>query len=140
MEASGKPDGERDPSVGELFSRLSEQTSTLIRNEMALARAELKEKGKAAGVGAGMFGGAGALGFYALGALTACLILALATFLEGWIAALIVAAVYGAVAGILALTGRKKVKQAGSPVPEQAVESMKEDVEVAKQRAQAGRA
>ena len=140
MEASGKPDGERDPSVGELFSRLSEQTSTLIRNEMALARAELKEKGKAAGVGAGMFGGAGALGFYALGALTACLILALATFLEEWIAALIVAAVYGAVAGILALTGRKKVKQAGSPVPEQAVESMKEDVEVAKQRAQAGRA
>lgn len=140
MEASDRPDGERDPSVGELFSRLSEQTSALIRNEMALARAELKEKGKAAGVGAGMFGGAGALGFYALGALTACLILALATFLEGWIAALIVAAVYGAIAGILALSGRKKVQQAGSPVPELAVESMKEDVEVAKQRAQAGRA
>lgn len=140
MEASDRPDSERDPSVGELFSRLSEQTSTLIRNEMALARAELKEKGKAAGVGAGMFGGAGALGFYALGALTACLILALATFLEGWIAALIVAAAYGAIAGVLALTGRKKVQQAGSPVPELAVESMKEDVEVAKQRAQAGRA
>ena len=128
-----------DASVGELFSRLSEQTSALIRDEMALARAELKEKGKSAGIGAGMFGGAGALGFYALGALTACFILALATFLEAWIAALIVTVIYGAIAGVLALTGKKKVQEAGPPLPEKTVDSVKEDVQWTKQRAQGAR-
>ena len=139
MEANGRGSDSRDQSTGELVSRLSEQTSKLIRQEMALARAELTQKGKTAGIGAGMFGGAGALGFYALGALTACFILALATAMDGWIAALIVAVVYGAIAGVLALTGKKKVEEAGPPVPERAVESVKEDVEVAKQHAQAGR-
>ena len=139
MEANGRGTDPREQSTGELVSRLSEQTSKLIRQEMALARAELTQKGKAAGIGAGMFGGAGALGFYALGALTACFILALATAMEGWIAGLIVAAVYGAIAGVLALSGKKKVEEAGPPVPERTVESVKEDVEVTKQHAQAGR-
>ena len=139
MEANGRGTEPREQPIGELVSRLSEQTSTLIRQEMALARAELTQKGKVAGVGAGMFGGAGALGFYALGALTACFILALATVMEGWIAALIVAAVYGAIAGVLALSGKKKVEQAGPPVPERAVESVKADVQTTKQHAQAGR-
>ena len=139
MEASGRGTDPRDRPVGELFSKLSEQTSTLIRQEMALARAELTEKGKTAGIGAGMFGGAGALGFFAFAALTACFILALATAMDGWLAALIVAVVYAAIAGVLALTGKKKVQEAGPPVPERAVQSVKEDVEVTKQHAQAGR-
>jgi len=96
-------------------------------------------KGKRAGMGAGMFGGAGIVGVYALGALTACLILALATAVDAWLAALIVAAVYGAGAGALALTGKTKVQQATPPVPEEATESVKEDVRWAKSRAQAAR-
>jgi hypothetical protein len=129
-----------DRPVSELIKDLSDQTSTLIRQEMELARAELTEKGKRAGLGAGMFGGAGLLGFYAFGALTACLIALLATALDHvWLAALIVAAVYAAVAGMLALTGKKQVEQAVPPVPEQATESVKEDVEWTKRRAQAAR-
>ena len=85
--------------TGELMRELSAQTSTLVRQELELAKLELTEKGKQAGIGAGMFGGAGVVGLYAAGALTACLILALATAMTGWLAALIVAVVYGAVAG-----------------------------------------
>lgn len=128
-----------DATVAELVKRLSEQTSTLARHEVELAKAELGEKGKRAGQGAGMFGGAGVFGLYALGALTAAAILALATAVAGWLAALIVALVYGAIAGVLALTGKKKVTQAAPPVPEQATESVKEDVRWAKTHAQAGR-
>jgi MFS family permease len=128
-----------DATVAELVKRLSEQTSRLARQEVELAKAELGEKGKRAGQGAGMFGGAGVFGLYALGALTAAAILALATAVAGWLAALIVAVVYGAIAGVLALTGKKKVAQATPPVPEQATESVKEDVRWAKTHAQAGR-
>jgi hypothetical protein len=110
-----------------------------VRQEMELAKAELTEKGKAAGVGAGMFGGAGLVALYAVGALTASAILALAIVLDAWLAALIIGVVYAGIAGILALTGRKKVEQATPPVPEQAIESTKEDVEWTKQRAQAAR-
>src|SRR4051795_6562828 len=92
-----------DRPIGELVRDLSEQTSALVRNEVELAKAELTVKARTAGIGAGMFGGAGALGFYALGALTATLILALATVVDAWLAALIVTVVYGAVAGLLAL-------------------------------------
>jgi uncharacterized membrane protein YqjE len=129
-----------DRPVGELLKQLSEQTSTLVRQEMELAKAELTEKGKRAGIGAGMFGGAGLLGLYAMGALTACLILALAEAMDGWLAALIVAAVYGLIAGGLALTGKEQVSRATPPAPEQATESVKEDVEWAKTRARSGRA
>lgn len=121
-----------DASMAELVRQLSEQSSTLVRQEMELARAELTEKGKQAGIGAGMFGGAGMIGFYAFGAITAAVILALATAVAGWLAALIVGVVYAAAAGVLALTGKKKVQQATPPVPEQAVESTKEDVTWAK--------
>src|SRR3954451_18475795 len=134
---SGRGD---DRPVAELIKDLSDQTTTLIRKEMELARAELREKGKRAGLGAGMFGGAGVLGLYAFGALTAALIAVLATALDHvWLAALIVAAVYAAVAGVLALTGKKQVEQAVPPVPEQPAESVKEDVEWTKSRAQAAR-
>jgi MFS family permease len=111
----------------------------LARQEVELAKAELALRGKRAGIGAGMFGGAGVFGFYALGALTAAAILGLATAVAAWLAALIVTAVLGAVAGVLALQGKNKVQQATPPVPEQATESVKEDVQWAKSRAQAAR-
>jgi hypothetical protein len=128
-----------DRSTAELLRQLSQQTGDLVRHEMELAKAELREKAKAAGLGAGIFGGAGLLALYAVGALAACAILVLATLLDAWLAALIVGAGYAALAGVLALIGRKKVEQATPPVPEQAIESSKEDVEWTKQRARAAR-
>ena len=128
-----------DRSTAELLRQLSQQTGDLVRQEMELAKAELRVKGKAAGLGAGMFGGAGVVALYAVGALTACAILALAIAVDAWLAALIVGVGYAALAGILALTGKKKVEQATPPVPEQAIESTKEDIEWTKQRAQAAR-
>ncbi len=129
----------RERPTGELLKQLTDQTTTLVRQEIELAKLELREKGKKAGVGAGMFGGAGALGLYALGALTATIILALATFLPGWVAALIVTVVYGAIAGVLALRGKAEVKKATPPVPEQALETTKEDARWVKSKAQSAR-
>jgi MFS family permease len=128
-----------DAPVAELVKQLSEQSSRLARQEMELAKAELAVKGKRAGIGAGMFGGAGMLGFYALGALIAAAILVLSTAVTAWLAALIVALVLAAIAGVLALQGKSKVQQATPPVPEQASESVKEDVQWAKTRAQQAR-
>ena len=128
------PTDPRDQSIGELLKQLSSDTSTLVRQEMALARAELKEQGKKAGLGAGMFGGAGLFGLGAFGALTACLIAILATAIDHtWLAALIVAVVYGAIAAVLGLQGKNKIKEATPPAP-QTVETVKEDVEWAKTR------
>ena len=121
-----------DGSTAELLKRLSDQTVTLVRQELDLAKAEVAEKGKKAGLGAGILGGAGLFGLLALGALTACLVMALDTGMEGWLAALIVAAVYGAIAGVLALTGKNKVREAAPAVPEETLETVKEDVEWAK--------
>jgi hypothetical protein len=122
----------RERSIGELLRQLSEQTTRLVHQELELAKAELTHKGKQAGAGAGLFGGAGALGLAALGALTACFILALNAIMPAWLAALIVAVVYGAIAAFLALRGRDKVKQATPLVPTQTIETVKEDVEWAK--------
>jgi len=125
----------RDQSIGDLLKRLSEETTTLVRQELELAKAEATQKGKEAGVGAGLFGGAGVVGLLALGALTAAIILALDLAMPGWLAALIVALVYGAIAGVLALRGRDRFKQASPPVPEQTIETVKEDARWAKTRA-----
>ncbi len=125
-----------DRSVGDLLKELSEQTSTLVRQELDLAKAEMAQKGKQAGMGAGMFGGAGLFGLLAMIALTACFIMALDTAMKGWLAALLVAAVYAAIAGALALTGKSKVQEAAPVVPEQTVETVKEDVEWAKTQRQ----
>jgi uncharacterized membrane protein YqjE len=129
----------RDRGTGELLKELSDHTTTLVRKEIELAKAELGEKGKKAGQGAGMFGGAGMFAVFAFAALTTCIIVALDSAMELWLAALIVAVVYGAIAGVLALQGRNKVQEAGPPVPEQATESVKEDVEWAKTQARSGR-
>jgi MFS family permease len=128
-----------DSSLADLARQLSNQTTELVHHEVELAKAELRDKGKRAGIGAGMFGGAGALGLYALGALTAAIIAGIAEALPVWASALIVAALYGAVAGILALRGKKKVQQATPPLPEETVQSVKEDVRYTKQRAQEAR-
>jgi uncharacterized membrane protein YqjE len=137
-EHNGDPDLRERPT-GELLKQLSDQTTTLVRRELDLAKAELAEKGKTAGMGAGMFGGAGLFGIGAFAALTACLIAALDTAMPLWLAALIVAVLYAAVAALLALRGKRKVEDATPPVPEQAIESTKEDVEWAKTRARSGR-
>jgi membrane protein implicated in regulation of membrane protease activity len=86
-----------------------------------------------------MFGGAGTFAFYGLGALVAAGILALATAIPAWSAALIMAALLGALAGLLALEGKRRIERATPPVPEQAAESVSEDVETVKARAQTGR-
>jgi Flp pilus assembly protein TadB len=129
----------RDRSLGELLSQLSEQTTRLVHQELDLAKAELTQKGRQAGQGAGMFGGAGALGLAALGALTACFILALSELVPAWLAALIVAVVYGIVAFVLVRQGQARIKRATPPVPTQTIETVKEDVEWAKTQVRSDR-
>jgi len=138
---AGPTDGTelRDRPIGELLKQLSEETTTLVRQELELAKAEVTEKGKKAGTGAGMFGGAGVAAFLGLGAITAAAIAALDLAMATWLAALIVGLIWLAVAGVLALQGRNKVQEATPPVPEQATESVKEDVEWAKTRAKSAR-
>ena len=126
----------RERSIGELFGKLSSEMSTLIRQEMALARAEMTEKGKEAGKGAGLFGGAGAVGLLGAGAITAGIILLLDLAIAGWLAAIIVGLIYVAIAAFLGLKGRDRIQAATPPVPEQTVDTVKEDVEWAKTRAQ----
>lgn len=129
-----------EPSVAELVKQLSEQSSALARKEVELAKLEVTEKAKRTGIGAGMFGGAGLLGVAALGALTACFILALNLAVAGWAAALIVAGVYALIAGGLAITGKSNLQKGTPPAPQQAVESTKEDVAWVKDRAKSARA
>jgi putative superfamily III holin-X len=121
--------------LGELVQDLSRQTSTLIRQEMRLAQAELAEKGRHAGKGAGMFGGAGLVAMYGVGALVAAAVLGLATVLEPWIAAAAIGLALLLVAGILALTGKRELEEAGPPKPEQALDSVQRDIETVKARA-----
>ncbi|WP_433392605.1 phage holin family protein [Micromonospora sp. KLBMP9576] len=126
--ARSSPNGS-EPSTAELVQRATEQVSRLVRDELALARAELTEKGKHAGIGIGLFGGGGALALFGLGALVATAILLLDLVLPAWAAALIVAVVLFALAGVLALVGKKQVSQAVPPVPEAAVRSVRADVD-----------
>ena len=122
----------RERSVGELLKQLANETTTLMRQELELAKAEMREKAGKAGPGFGMWGAAGAMALLALGSLTAFLILALDGAMPNWLAALIVGLVYAAIAGLLYLRGKLKVDEAGSPVPEQTIETLKEDVQWAK--------
>jgi uncharacterized membrane protein YqjE len=119
--------------TGELVKDLSTQVSTLVRQELELAKVELTAKGKQAGIGAGMLGGGAVFALYGVGALVATAILALSTAVAGWLAALIVAVVLFAVAGILALLGKARAQRAVPPVPEQTVETVKEDVRYTKE-------
>lgn len=121
--------------VGELVQQLSEQTATLVRKELQLAQLELQEKGKRAGIGAGLFGGAGVIALYGLGALIAAAIIGLGNAVDPWLSALIVAVVLFAAAGIASLMGKKQVEQAVPPAPEQAIQSGKRSVDEVKGRA-----
>lgn len=134
------PDDQRDErSLADLTKQLSEQAATLARKEIELAKAEMAIKAKRLGIGAGAFGAAAVVGLFALGAVTATLILALATALAPWLAALIVAAVYAAIAGVLALVGKRRVEAGTPPIPEETVDSVKEDVEWTKTKAKQAR-
>jgi uncharacterized membrane protein YqjE len=129
----------RSQTTGELIKQLSEQTSELVRQEVNLAKAELAEKGRQAGVGAGIFGVAGLIGATAFFALTAALIALLSEGMDTWLAALIVAVVYAVIAGVGAMLGKTRIKQATPPAPEQTIDSVKEDVQWAKTQAKSGR-
>jgi uncharacterized membrane protein YqjE len=124
----------RERKVGELVKLLSSQVSTLVRQEVELAKVEMAEKGKEAGVGAGMFAGAAVAGLLMLGSLTAFVVIVLALALPWWASALIVTALWGAAAAALALMGRTRMRRIGAPVPEQTVETVKEDVQWLKDR------
>ncbi|GGO13814.1 phage holin family protein [Microbispora bryophytorum] len=123
------------PSTGELVRRLSEDVSRLIRDELRLARLEMTRKGKRAGMGAGLLGAAGLIAFYGGGALVATAILALALVLPAWASALIIGAALLALAGLLALVGKEQVSRAAPPTPDEAMRSLKADIDVMKESA-----
>lgn len=122
-----------DRSVSDLLQRLSQQTQTLVRDEIRLALLELQDKGKRAGIGAGLFGASGLIALFGVATLIAAIVLALATAVAAWLAALIVAAVLLGGAGLLALGGKKEFEQAIPPAPTEAIESAKQDVETVKE-------
>jgi hypothetical protein len=121
--------------VGDLVRQLTEQVSVLVRDEIRLAQLELTRKGKQAGIGAGLMGGGGLVALYAAGCLIAGAIAALSLVLAVWAAALIVGGLLLIVAGILALAGRSSLRKATPPMPEEAAESIKADVQVIRERA-----
>ena len=129
--ATHDPVDARERGIGELVKDLASQTSTLVRQEIQLAQAEVTQKGKLAGKGAGMLAGAAVFGLLALGALSAALIALLDTFMATWVAALIVMVLWLIVAFVLAKAGQKSLQQATPPAP-QTVETVKEDIEWAK--------
>lgn len=118
-----------EPSAAELVKQVSEQTQRLIRQEIALARLEMSDKARHAGIGAGMLAGAGVVALLALGTLVAMLVLVLATALDAWLAALIVSVALLALAGTLAASGKGRLARATPAAPERTIESVKADVE-----------
>ena len=122
------------PSTGDLVSQLSTEISTLVRDELRLAQVEVTGKAKHAGIGVGMFGAAGVLALYGVGVLIAAAVLALALVLDAWLAAVIVGVVLLAIAGVVALRGKSQVAEAGPPVPTQAVENVKADIDAVRRR------
>lgn len=124
-----------DEQVGVLVQRASQQLTELVRGELRLAQAEMKEKGRRYGKGGGLFGGAGVVGFLTLQALVATAVAALAVPLPVWAAALIVTAVLAVVTGVMVLTGKKEIDRAAPPAPEQTIENVKADVAEIKESA-----
>ena len=129
----------RERPLGEVARDLTRDLSLLVRQEVELAKSEIAEKGRVAAPGLGMIGGAGVVGLMAAGALTAFLVLVLSIVLDEWLAALLVGLVLAVVAFLLAKQGKERVEEAGTPVPEQTIETVKEDVEWAKNRATSAR-
>jgi hypothetical protein len=129
----------REQPLGEVARDLTRDLSLLVRQEVALAKSEMAAKGRVAAPGLGLIGGAGVVGLMAAGALTAFLILALSIVLDEWLSALVVGLVLTGAAYVLAKQGKERVEEAGSPLPEQTIETVKEDVEWAKTRATSAR-
>ena len=130
--ATHLPD-EQQHSTGDLVKLLSEQVSVLVRDELKLARLEMTSKGKQAAVGAGMFGGSAMVAFYGVGCLLACAIIAIAGVISAWLAALIVGVALLVTAAIVALLGKQRMRKAAPPMPEEAVASVKADVDEIKE-------
>jgi uncharacterized membrane protein YqjE len=125
----------QEHSTGELVKQMTEQVSTLVRDELKLAQVEMTRKGKQAGLGAGMLGGGGLIALYGVGCMIACAIIGLSHVVQPWLAALIVGVALLAIAGVAALIGKGRIQQATPPVPTEAAGSVKTDVEVIKERA-----
>jgi hypothetical protein len=123
----------QDTSTGQLIGQLTDQLSRLIRDEARLAQAEVTQKAKKLGIGAGLFGGAGLMAFFGLAVLITAAVLALDLVLPAWLAAVVVAVVLFAAAGVLALVGRKDVEQASPPVPTQAIAGVQADIATLRQ-------
>jgi hypothetical protein len=136
---NGQANGLSDRSTAELVKLASEQISRLVRDELQLARAELQQKGRRAGVGAGLLGGGGFLAMYGLAAVLTALIIGLAAVMPDWLAALLVGVVLFVVAGVLALLGRRQVRGATPPVPTEAARSVRADVETVTEAVRDGR-
>ena len=129
-----------DRPVGEVAAALTRDLSLLVRQELDLARAEMREKGRIALPGLGMIGAAGVAAMAATGALTACAVLVLSLFLDAWLAALVTGVLLAAAAAVLAITGKERVEEIGTPLPEQTIETVQEDVQWVKEQARSGRA
>jgi Putative Actinobacterial Holin-X, holin superfamily III len=134
------PENLRQLPMSELVKQLADEVSLLVRQEIELARAEMTTKAKRAGIGLGELGSGGIAALYALGALTACFIAALALVMPVWASALIVAAVYAAIAAVLVVIGRRQLEEAGPPAPQRTQQTIKEDIEWARtQKPSSGR-
>lgn len=128
-----------DRPLGEVASALTRDLSLLVRQELELAKAEMRQKGRVALPGLGMMGVAGVVGLLAAGALTAFVVLLLSLFLDAWLAALLTSLGLAGAAAALALAGKERVEEVGSPMPEQTIETLKEDAEWVKEQARSGR-
>jgi Putative Actinobacterial Holin-X, holin superfamily III len=132
---AGQSPAVEEPSTGDLVKLMSEQVSTLVRDELKLAQLEMTRKGKQAGIGAGLFGGSGLIALYGIGCLIACAVIGISREVSPWLAALIVGAALLAVAGMAALIGKSRLQKATPPVPQEAMHSVKTDVDEIKERA-----
>lgn len=131
--SSAAPPAPGNASTGQLIGQLTEQISRLVRDEARLAQAEVTQKAKRLGVGAGLFGGAGLFAFFGVAVLISTAVMALALVLPGWLAGLIVTVVLFAVAGVLALVGKKDVAKGSPPVPTQAIAGVQADIATVRQ-------
>ncbi|MGY1603365.1 phage holin family protein [Geodermatophilus sp. SYSU D00815] len=131
--AETPPPDPQNASTGQLIGDLTDQLSRLVRDEVRLAQAEVTQKAKRLGVGAGLFGGAGLVAILGLNALITAVVLGLADVLPGWLAAIIVAVVLFAIAGVLALIGKKDVQKAKPPLPTETIASVQQDIATVKQ-------
>ncbi|MGL6278970.1 MAG: phage holin family protein [Gaiella sp.] len=129
----------RERPIGEVAGELTRDLSTLARKELELAKAELREKGRQARGGMVLLAAAAASALAMVGALTAAMVLGLAVVLDGWLAALVTAVVLAGVTGALWLVGRERIEEVGSPLPEETIETIKEDAEWVTTRARSGR-